>query len=164
MVKAEVCIEGEPVCNDESGDPSGPFCFVYDTCFMKLVLRLPFDLFEKEVLTEMNVCPTQLRPNSWAFLRIFFILCDILDIVPTLNVFFYFFELKTSYRKLWATLNSFSGRRLFTLFKSSYKNFKGHFIKICPSSKDPTMLEGFPLYRAPIPRFQTTCQMEDLNP
>lgn len=42
IVRVEAYIEGEPVCNDGSGDSSSPFFFVYDTCFKKLGLRLPF--------------------------------------------------------------------------------------------------------------------------
>jgi len=57
LINACVCCEGETVCNDESDDPHGPFCFIYDTCFIRLGMRLPFDLFEKEFLAELNVSP-----------------------------------------------------------------------------------------------------------
>jgi len=67
LINACVCGEGEPVCNDESGDPHGPFCFIYDTCFIKLGVRLPFDLFEKEFLTELNIAPAQLHPKKLGF-------------------------------------------------------------------------------------------------
>jgi len=57
LIKIGVCSEGKLVCNDESGDPLGPFYFVYDMFFMKLGLHLPLDLFVKEILTELNVSP-----------------------------------------------------------------------------------------------------------
>jgi len=68
FVKTVECREGEPVCCDESSDPNGPFCFFYATFFKKGPLRLPLSIFEKEILTELNVSPTQLHPNSWDFI------------------------------------------------------------------------------------------------
>jgi len=67
---------GEPMCSDESSNPKGPFCFVYSTVFKKLSLRLPLIGFERALLIEVNVAPTQLHPNNWAFVRAFSILCD----------------------------------------------------------------------------------------
>ena len=64
LIKTFVYGETEPVCNDEFDDPYGPFCFEYDTCFIKLGLLLPIDLFEKKFLTELNVSPAQLHPNN----------------------------------------------------------------------------------------------------
>ena len=90
-VKTVECREGEPICCDESSDPGGPFCFFYVTFFKKVLLRLPLSIFEKELLTELNVVPTQLHPNSWAFIRAFIILCSQLDILPSVEVFLYFF-------------------------------------------------------------------------
>lgn len=43
--------------------------------FSKVDLRLPLSSFEKGVLTELNVVPTQLHPNNWAFIQAFHILC-----------------------------------------------------------------------------------------
>jgi len=88
------------VCCDESSDPDGPFCFFYTTFFKKVLLRLPLSIFEKELLTELNVAPAQLHLNSWAFIRAFIILCSQLDISPTVEVFLYLFEAKHSGRQL----------------------------------------------------------------
>jgi len=63
-----LCIEDEPVCYDESSGPGKPFCFFYVTVFKKVLLRLPLTIFEKELLTELTVVPTQLNPNSWTFI------------------------------------------------------------------------------------------------
>jgi len=164
FIETQACYEGEPVCNDEGGDPQGPFCFFYETCFTRLGLRLPLDPFEKEILTELNASPTQLHPNSWAFVRAFRILFYYPGFTPTLNIFFYFFEFKTSPRKLWTSLNSVGGRGLLSLFQSSYKNFKGHFIKVRPSTEVPSLLEGLPLYWASKPRPQPTRRSEILTP
>jgi len=110
------------------------------------------------------VAPSQLHPNSWAFIWGFIILCSKLGISPTVEVFFYFFEFKQYGRQLWASLNGVSGRGMFTFFQSSYKNFKGQFIKVCASVGDPTLLDGFPLYWSPNPRYQSARRLEDLSP
>jgi len=129
FVKTVECREGEPVCCDESSDPDGPFCFFYSTFFKKVVLRLPLFIFEKKLLTELNVAPAQIHPNSRAFIRAFTILCSQLGISPIVEVFLYFFEGKHSNRQLWVSLNGAPGRGLLILFQSSYKNFKVIFLK-----------------------------------
>jgi len=58
FVKIVECKEGEPVCCDESSDPDGPFCFFYATFFKNVHLCLPLSIFEKELLTELNVAPS----------------------------------------------------------------------------------------------------------
>lgn len=92
FVKVVACEPDEQVCRDNYCDSSRPFCFFYGTVFIKLYLHLPLTIFEKEILTELNFCPTQLHLNSWAFIRAFVILCSHFEISPTLNIFFYFFE------------------------------------------------------------------------
>jgi len=66
----------EPLCCDEIISPNKPFCYFYATIFKRVLIRLPLSVFEKELLTELNVAPSQLHPNSWAFVRAFSILCD----------------------------------------------------------------------------------------
>jgi len=58
------CSPDEPVCCDEAISPSNPFCYVYATVFQRVHLHLPLSVFEKELLTELNVAPPQLHPNS----------------------------------------------------------------------------------------------------
>jgi len=87
-------------------------------------------IFEKELLTKLNVTPAQLHPNSWAFIRAFIILCSQFGISPTVKVFLYFFKAKHMSRQLWVSLNGASERCLLTLFQSSYKKFKGKFVKV----------------------------------
>jgi len=63
-VKTVECRKGEPICCDESSYPGGPFCFFYATFFKKVLLRLPLSIFEKKLLTELNVALAQLHHNS----------------------------------------------------------------------------------------------------
>jgi len=99
-----------------------------------VLFRLPLSIIKKELLTELNVAPAQLHPNSWAFIRAFIILCSQLGISPTVKLFLYFFEAKHSGHQLWESLSGAPGRGLPTLFQSSYKNFKGQFPKIRAST------------------------------
>jgi len=87
-------------------------------------------VFEKVLLTEINVAPAQLHPNSWAFVCAFSILYDQFDIPPFVDVFLYLFEVKKLGRQLWVSVNRVFGSGILTLFQSSYTNFKGHFLKV----------------------------------
>ena len=127
-------------------------------------MRLPLSIFEKELLTELNVVPAQLHPNNWPFIRAFIILYSQFDISPSIEVFLYFFEAKHTRSKLWVSLNSDPGRALLTLFQSSYKNLKGKFVKVRASTGDTTLLDEFPLYWTPEPKFQSARHLEDLSP
>ena len=133
------CREDEPVCCDESSDPDGPFCYFYTIVFKKVLLRLPLYNFEREFLTEMNIAPAQLHPNSWAFVRGFSILCTHFGLLPSLEVFLYFFE-------LWVSFNGVARRELLSLFQQSYKRLQGQVSKGVLQQEEPTLLNGFPLY------------------
>ena len=128
------------MCVDDRADPEEPFFFMYATVFKRLKLRLSFTGFERALLTEINVVPAQLHPNSWAFA----ILCNHLGHTPSVDVFLYFFEAKSPGKKLWMSFNRVVGRVLLTLFQLFYKGFKGKFFKICCSKHDLTLLDGFP--------------------
>jgi len=47
-LKIVPCREDEPICCDESSDPESPFCFFYAIVLKKVLLRLPFTIFEKK--------------------------------------------------------------------------------------------------------------------
>jgi len=161
-VRVVPCRLDEPVCSDESPDPERPFCFVYSTVFKRLRLRLPLTGFEHALLTEVNVAPAQLHPNSWAFVRAFSILCDHFGHTPSVDVFLSFFEAKSPGKKLWVNFNGVTGRVLLTLFQQSYKGFKGKFFKIRCSKSDLTLLDGFPLYWVKESGLKKSRNLEDL--
>ena len=148
------CREDELVCCDDSSDPNGPFCYFYTIVFKKVPLRLPLYNFEKELLTEINVAPAQLHPNSWAFVKGFSILCTHFGHLPSVEVFLYFFEAKHLGRQLWFSFNGVAGRALLSLFQQSYKGFKSNSLKNRCNKRDPTLLYGFPLYWTQKPNFQ----------
>ena len=160
------CDGDEPICRDDNLFPISPqkFTYMYVTLFEKLGLRLPFNTFEKELLTILNVSPCQLHPNSWAFIRAFQILCTHFGITPSSSMFLYFFELRAPHKQLLVSLSGVSDRALLTLYNSSYKRFKGIFIKIVAPDHSPSLLEGFPLYWCQSPNLQSPQQLEDMDP
>jgi len=111
------------VCVDDRVNYGEPFFFLYATIFKRIKLCLPFTGFEFALLTEINVAPTQLHPNSWAFVRAFAILCNHLEFTRSVDVFLFFFEANSPGKKLWVSFNGVVGRVLLTLFQQSYKEF-----------------------------------------
>jgi len=55
-------------------------------------MPLPITSFKRELLTEVNVAPAQLHPNSWAFIKAFGILFNYFGCYPPMDVFLHFFE------------------------------------------------------------------------
>jgi hypothetical protein len=62
------CDPDECVCDQEmeEGDES---YFMYTAVLEEFGVKIPFSRFEMDVLKYLNVVPTQIRPNSWAFIR-----------------------------------------------------------------------------------------------
>ena len=146
-----------------ASDPDGPFCFIYSIIFRRLGIHLPLTPFERTLLTEVNVAPVQLHPNSWAFVRAFAILCYSLGLT-SVDAFLFFFEVKDPRKKLWVSFNGVAGRVLLMLFQQSYKGFKKNFFKIKSNRRDPALLDGFPLYWTEKPNLQRPRSLEDLAP
>ena len=163
FVQMVACRVGESVCADEASDPEGPFWIVYSTLFRRLGFQLPFNSFGRTLLTELNLAPAQLHPNSWAFVRAFAILCCSLGVMPSVDVFLYFFEAKDPGKKLWVSLNGVVGRVLLTFFQQSYKGFKKNFFKVRCNQRDASLLDGFPLYWTERPNLRRVRRPEDLS-
>jgi len=71
--------------------------------------------------------------------------------MPSVDVFLYFFEAKDPGKKLWVSLNGVAGRVILTLFQQSYNR------------RDPSLLDGFPLYWIEKPNLQRVRRPEDLS-
>jgi len=93
-VSVRPCLPGEPICTDDQGSDDAPFCSIYTTMFKKVKLRFPFTRFERELLTELDIAPAQLHPNSRAFVRAYQILCTHFVLPAFVDVFLYLFEAK----------------------------------------------------------------------
>ena len=114
--------------------------------FKKVKLRFPFTRFERELLTELDIAPAQLHPNSWAFVRAYQIICAHLGHPASVDVFLFLFEAKNPGDRLWVSLNGVAGRSILSIFQQSYKDWKGKFVRVCCNVQDPTLLDKFPLY------------------
>ncbi|RDX70449.1 hypothetical protein CR513_50308, partial [Mucuna pruriens] len=138
-VTVTACHSGEAVCMS-SAEVSKPFFYLYDTLHSRLGIQLPFTHFERSVLQALNVAPTQLHPNSWAFVRAFELLCEDLGKVPTLGVFFWFFTPRKMDRVGWTSLSNRPKRSLLWPFSESYKGFKNLFFRVAPNDSNSRLL------------------------
>jgi len=83
------------------------------------------------VLRLLNVAPTQLHPNSWAYLQAFRLLCIALYLQPTPRAFLYFFLLRRPRSPTtWLSLISRPGFNRLDAFTQSFKHFKDGFFKV----------------------------------
>ncbi|RDX93466.1 hypothetical protein CR513_24269, partial [Mucuna pruriens] len=145
-VTVSACRSGEAVCMSSAKGPK-PFFYLYDTLHSKLGINLPFTHFEWSVLRALNVAPTQLHPNSWAFVRAFELLCKDLGKAPTLG----------------------ARRKLLRPFLESYKTFKEQFFRVAPSDPNSRFLidrEGrqyFPLQWTRQPAVSISVDVKNLE-
>ncbi|RDX87039.1 hypothetical protein CR513_31532, partial [Mucuna pruriens] len=145
-------VNGQPSPNE------APFFFFYEPVFLKLGIKLPFTAFERSVLRALNVTPSQLHPNSWAFVRAFELLCEDWDRVPSLGVFLWFFSVKKFSKVGWLSLR---GRPRRKLLKS--------FLEISQGKSGPNILADqsgtpyFPLYWTSQPAVSVTIVRKDLE-
>ena len=104
-------------------DKEPNFFFGYDIFFSALSVRLPFTPFEVKCLDFINVAPTQLHPNSWAFVQAFEVLMEFLGTVPSIGVLFSLFHVKDVEKGKWISLSGQPRRKIFDLFTSNFKHF-----------------------------------------
>ncbi|QCE10931.1 hypothetical protein DEO72_LG10g2164 [Vigna unguiculata] len=93
----------ECACHGREG-AAEEFFYMYMCHFSQLHIRLPFDEFTMGVLRLLNVAPTQLHPNSWAYL-------------PKSPI-------------TWLLLISQPGLNKLEAFTQSFKHFKDGFFKV----------------------------------
>jgi hypothetical protein len=69
-------------------------CFMYEIVFKHHGLRFPFSPFAIEVFKHLNLAPSQLHPNSMAFMIAFERLCNYHSVEPTVKLFFRVFQIQ----------------------------------------------------------------------
>lgn len=150
------CSENEHVfLQSPSNEPH--FTYVYKTFFEQIGITISFTPFECEVLRIMNVAPTQLHPNSWAFLKAFQILCGRIGMEATAPKFLFFYKVRFGDRVDWISLSGVEKRGIVRLYKSSYKFFKSDFFKVRLTEGnesfffDSAGIPKFPFYWQPHP-------------
>jgi len=86
IVSVERVRRGDSVCHRREGH-SHDFFYMYATLVTDLHVCVPFDDFTMGVLRVLNVAPSQLHPNSWAALQSFRLICRVLHLKPSPQVF-----------------------------------------------------------------------------
>jgi len=117
------------VCHGQEG-ATEKFCYMYMCHFSQLHVRLPLDDFAIGVLRALNVAPTQLHPNSWAYLQAFRILCQSLYLEPTPYAFLYFYDTRPRRPATWLSLISHPSISRLDAFSQSFKHFKDGYFKV----------------------------------
>jgi len=93
------------VCHEQEG-AAEKFFYMYMCHFSQLHVRLPLDDFTMGVLRELNVAPTQLHPNNWAYMKAFHVLCQSLYLQPSPRAFLYFYDTRPHQPTTWLSLVS----------------------------------------------------------
>jgi hypothetical protein len=106
----EPCRKGEKVCILlPDGVPSHIF-YTYSHVLEDLNVKIPFTDFECEILKFLNVAPTQIHPNSWAFIRGFEILAKGKGFEPTVGEFCSFYRTKGVDEGTWVSITVHPGK------------------------------------------------------
>ncbi|MED6224721.1 hypothetical protein PIB30_086815, partial [Stylosanthes scabra] len=131
------CLPNNRVCERRE---DVAYHYVYVGVVADLKMKFLFTKIECQVLTQMSSALSQLHLNSWAFIRAFEVLMEFLECQPSLGLFFSLFQVRSCWKGTYVNLNSFLGRSVFALFRTSYKSFQDMFIKV------RSILEEFPFY------------------
>jgi hypothetical protein len=83
------CVSWEWVCMSAI-EKLRSFSYFYETLFRTLGVRLPLMPFEMDLLNAVQVAPTQLHLNGWAFIHWFQIMFKHLEVNVFVEKFFYF--------------------------------------------------------------------------
>lgn len=115
------CDVSERVCDQILAGAMEESFLMYMVVLEELGVTIPFTAFEMDVLKFLNVAPSQIRPNSWVFIRGFEILCKALSLEPSIGVFFHFYGTKDVNKGTWISISAHSGKKLFPPYASNFK-------------------------------------------
>ncbi|GAU37760.1 hypothetical protein TSUD_102770 [Trifolium subterraneum] len=110
---------------------------MYQIAFEHMGYRLPFSDFEVAVFRYLHLTPSQLHPNSLAFIRAFEMTAAFLGFMSTIPLFFHAFHLQRSRPKGdaankfgWVSLKQ--SVKLFEMFLESVRGFKDSYFFVKP--------------------------------
>jgi len=106
------------------------FFYMHMCHFSQLHVRLPLDDFTMGVLRQLNVAPTQLHLNSWAYLQAFRVLCQSLYLWLSPHAFLYFYDTRLRQPTTWLSLVSRPSISKLDVFSQSFKHFKDGYFKV----------------------------------
>ncbi|CAJ2656742.1 unnamed protein product [Trifolium pratense] len=122
--------EGKHICSEFTEDGFA----MYELAFKELGFKLPFSNFECEVFGRLKVAPSQLHPNSMAFILAYPILCRYLNVEATVPLFFHIFKIQKQIvgeRQGWVSLKHASSK-IFKMFVESARGFKERYYVVKP--------------------------------
>lgn len=67
---------------------------MYEAVFKEVGFRLPFSPFQVSVFEWLEMCPSQLKPDSFAYLMAFELACHFLQLPATKDLFFTIFAIQ----------------------------------------------------------------------
>jgi len=117
------------ICHGQEG-ATEKFFYMYMCHFSQLHVRLPLDDFTMGVLRALNVAPTQLHPNSWAYMQAFRVLCQSLYLQPSHRAFLYLYDTRPHQPTTWLSLVSRPSINRLDVFSQSFKHFKDGYFKV----------------------------------
>ncbi|GAU22743.1 hypothetical protein TSUD_138670 [Trifolium subterraneum] len=110
---------------------------MYQIAFEHMGLRLPFTDLEIAIFNHLEICPSQLHPNSLAFIRAFEIVAAYLQLAPTVPLFFHIFGIQRSRPRGnvtdkcgWVSLKQH--KKYFEIFEESLRGFKDKWYVVRP--------------------------------
>lgn len=152
-----------------SGMNESAFFFMYQILIDSVMVKIPFSDFQCSILQFLNIAPSQLHPNGWAFVKAFEILCIHLGIKPITRLFFYFFRAQHKGAIGWVSLAAQYRRKMIAAFTTSCKGFKNYFFKVSSRGEDyPFFLDSagvakFPLYWTSCPNLIKRFEYDQLS-
>src|ERR1051325_4488975 len=126
----ETCETGETVCMSRPKGVNPEWFYFYVGVVEELNIQFPFTDIETDILQTINVAPSQLRPNSWGFIRAFELICRALMITPTIGLFFSLFEIKSANFRSGVSMSGIPNTRLLQAYRSSSKGYKERFFRV----------------------------------
>lgn len=104
---------------------------MYEVVFKDMGFQLPFSDFQRELLRWTKLSPSQIHPNSYAFMRAFEFVCQYLKIPLFKNVFFTIFTVQRGAN--WVSFGQ--TQKMFDIFAGKVWSFKEHFFLVRPRSE-----------------------------
>ncbi|KAI5415962.1 hypothetical protein KIW84_041121 [Lathyrus oleraceus] len=92
---------------DTSKDPSALYLYLHLPVVYYLGVLVPFTSFKIELLTVVNVAPSQVNQNAWGILKAFQIMCCHFRVSPPARVLLYFFWMNPFPCSVWKALQPF---------------------------------------------------------
>ncbi|KAK2441118.1 hypothetical protein QL285_012450 [Trifolium repens] len=112
-------------------------CYMYEVVFKHQGLRLPFSPLAIEVFKHLKLAPSQLHPNSMAFIIAFDRLCEYHSVAPTKELFFRVFKLQRQTndegQRSWVSLKQ--RVTLFEIYVDSVRGYKSRYYFVKPTTE-----------------------------